>query len=514
MLFLRSGDEDAAAKKTRNVLSNGFSNDHTNDLSDDSSNGHSNGHCNGHSNGASNDLSIHGGDPRTALVEQHTPRKLAQLMNIDVPEVGLGQAGFLKQIGNILQYSVNTWDRGFTRKLYDSTDAPGVAAELILAILNTQVHTYEVSAILTIIEKHTTRALAALFGLTGAHAGGIASNTTSAVIARNTLYPDTKKQVNEANGLKLLLFTSAHGHYSIGNATLVLGFGSSPVWSVLVDPKTGRMDPSALPPLIFKAKDEGYTPFYLSVAAGTTFIGSFDTFPSLAEICREHKIWLHIDASWGGPVLFSPARKHKLKGSHLANSIAINPHKMMVLPITCSFLLGPDIRQFHASNTLPASYLFHSAEPSSDVYDLTDLILQCGRKGDSLKFYLSWTFHGTDGYTKQIDAALNTTAHLANLVSRHPDLELVSENPPSCCQACFYYAKGRRLHENREENGESYEIGGAGTGANGFMIDYAGGDERGSFLRPVVSRGTGRRTVEALVEAVVGSRGKGHDGWE
>ena len=256
-----------------------------------------------------------------------------------------------------------------------------------------------------------------------------------------------------------------------------------------MDPKTGRMNPSALPPLISKAKDEGYTPFYLNATAGTTVLGSFDPFPSLAEICKEHKIWLHIDASWEGPVLFSPAHKYKLKGSHLANSIAINPHKMMGVPITCSILLGPDIRQFHASNTLPASHLFHSAEPSSDVYDLADLTLQCSRIGDSLKLYLSWTYHGTDGYTKQIDAVLDTTAHLANLVSKHPDLLLVSENPSPCCQVCFYYAKGRRLRENREENGRVTKQVVQGLVPKGFMIDYAGGDERGSFLRPVVSRG-------------------------
>ena len=531
--FLRSADEGKASKKTRRGLSNGFSNGSSdglsngssnglsngsstglsngssNGLSNGSSNGLSNGYCNDHSNGASNGFSTHGGDRRTALVEQHNPQKLAQLMNVSLPEVGLAQAGFLKQVEDILQYSVNTWDSGFMSKLYGSTDAPGVAAELILATLNTQVHTYEVSPALTIIEKHTTRALAALFGLTWAHAGGItvqggsASNATSIVIARNTLYPDTKTQGNAASGRKLLLFTSAHGHYSIEKAALMLGFGSSSVWSVPVDPKTGRMDPSALPPLLSKAKDEGYTPFYLNATAGTTVLGAFDPFPSLAEICKEHNIWLHIDASWGGPVIFSPTHRHKLKGSHLANSIAINPHKMMGVPVTCSFLLGSDIRQFHASNTLPANYLFHSLEPSSDVYDLADLTLQCGRKGDSLKLYLSWTYHGTNGYTEQIDAALDTTAYLANLVSEHPDLLLVSENPPPCCQVCFYYAKGRRLHENREENERVTKQVVRGLVSKGFMIDYAGGDERGSFLRPVVSRGTGRGTVEALVEAVV-----------
>ncbi|KAL9133917.1 MAG: hypothetical protein Q9175_004909, partial [Cornicularia normoerica] len=385
-------------------------------------------------------LSVEGGGPRTALVEHHKPHKLSRLMQLNLPQTGLAQAGFLEQLEQILQYSVNTWDRGFMSKLYASTDAPGLAAELILATLNTNVHTYEVSPALTIIEKHTTRALANLFGLNGPHAGGVSvqggssSNTTSIVIARNTLHPDTKTHGNTANNLKLVLFTSAHGHYSIEKAAQMLGLGSSSVRSVPVDPKTGSMDPSALSSLITQAKQGGHTPFYLNATAGTTVLGSYDPIAPLAAICKSHNLWLHIDASWGGPAIFSPSHAHKLAGSHLADSVAVNPHKMMGVPLTCSFLLGADTRQFHASNTLPASYLFHSAEPSSDVYDLADLTLQCGRRGDSLKLYLSWIYHGTSGYASQIDAAFATTAYLANLVSNHPELVLVSENPPPCCQ--------------------------------------------------------------------------------
>ena len=393
-------------------------------------------------------------------------------------------------------------------KLYGSTDAPGVAAELILATLNTQVHTFQVSPALTMVEIHTTRALAALFGFTGFHAGGIsvqggsASNTTSIVIARNTLYPDTKSQGNAVYGFRLLLFTSAHGHYSIEKAALMLGFGSSSVWSVPVDPETGRMDPLALISLIGKAKDEGYMPFYLNATAGTTVFGAYDPLPELAAICKENHMWMHVDASWGGPFVFSPTQKHKLNGSHLANSIAINPHKMMGVPVTCSFLLGPDMRQFHQSNTLPASYLFHSDELSAEVYDLADLTLQCGRKGDSLKLYLSWVYHGTEGYARQVDAAADTAAYLASLVSDHPQLVLVSENPPPCCQVCFYYAKGGVVHEDAESNTRvTKEIVRRLVG-RGFMIDYACGDEQGAFLRPVVGRGTGKAKVEELLHAV------------
>jgi len=456
-------------------------------------------------------LQVGGGGPRTVLVEHHKPQKLARLLKLQLPDAGLGQNGLLNSLEQILQYSVNTWDQGFMDKLYASTDAVGLASELILAVLNTNVHVYQVSPALTVIEKNTSRALAHLFGLIGPHAGGIsvqggsASNTTSIVIARNTLFPDTKEHGNYSQDRKLVLFTSAHGHYSIEKAAQMLGFGSSAVWSVSTDP-TGRMIPSALSSQIEKAKAEGCTPFYVNTTAGTTVLGSYDPFQDLANICSAHKLWLHVDASWGGPAIFSSKHAHQLRGSHLANSIAINPHKMMGVPITCSFLLGADMRQFHAANTLPASYLFHTEEtspnPNADIFDLADLTLQCGRRGDSLKLALGWIFHGKNGYAAQIDKAFDTAAYMASQVSSHSDLLLVSENPPPCLQVCFYYAAGGTLRENKEDNSRVTKAVAEGLITRGFMIDYAAG-EKGSFLRCVVNRGTRKETVDGLLAAVV-----------
>lgn len=351
---------------------------------------------------------------RLTLVEQHEPQELSTLLALDLPDNGQSQVGFLEQVQPILKYSVNTWDADFLSKLYASTDAPGLASELLLAALNTNVHTYEVSPVLALVEKHTTRALAKLFGLNGPHAGGIsvqggsASNTTAIVIARNTRFPDTKIHGNTSTG-KLVLFTSTHGHYSISKAAQMLGLGSSSVRSVAVDPVTGQMDPSALATSIITAKATGEIPFFLNATAGTTVLGSYDSVPALAAICKEHHLWLHIDASWGGPAIFSSRHKHKLQGSHLADSIAINPHKMMGVPVTCSFLLGADMKLFHKSNTLPANYLFHGDPSETDeVYDLADLTLQCGRRGDALKLYLAWVYHGSQGFAAQIDCAFET----------------------------------------------------------------------------------------------------------
>lgn len=404
------------------------------------------------------------------------------------------------------------------------------------------------SPALTVIEKHTAKALANLFGFTGPRAGGItcqggsSSNLTSLVVARNALYPECKTQGNSGSPGPFVLFTSKHGHYSVEKAAVICGLGSAAVWTVPVD-EAGRMDPSALRDLVVRAKAEGRTPLYVNATAGTTVLGSYDPFEAIAAVCREFNLWLHIDASWGGPAVFSPAQRHKLAGSHLANSITVNPHKMMNVPVTCSFLLGPDTAVFHRANTLPAGYLFHAPPPPEDsattapsskagcgapssssaaaapesqnndnnnnnppeVWDLADLTLQCGRRADSLKLALSWIYHGAAGFARQVDAAFAAAARLAAQLAARPDLfVLVSENPPPCLQVCFYYAGGADglLPSDPAENTRRTRAMVERLVARGFMVDYAPGD-RGSFFRVVVNCQTRMETVDGLVQALI-----------
>ncbi|KAH6721490.1 pyridoxal phosphate-dependent transferase [Leptodontidium sp. 2 PMI_412] len=451
-------------------------------------------------------LAIPGGGPRTALIEHHRPEKLAQLMSVDLPGNGKGKEGLLATVEQVLQYSVNTWDQGFLDKLYASTNAVGVISELLLAVLNTNVHVFQVSPALTVIEKTTAKAFANLFGFDGPLAGGIstqggsASNTTSIIIARNNLYPESKTAGNGNH--KFVLFTSDHGHYSLEKAAQMCGLGTDNVWSVPVD-DLGRMIPSELEKLVQKAKGENLTPFYVNATAGTTVLGSYDPFKEISAICKKYNLWLHIDGSWGGSVIFSPTHKHKMAGSELADSLAVNPHKMMGVPMTCSFLLCPDLRKFHKANTLPAGYLFHedADTESGEVWDLADLTLQCGRRGDSLKLALSWIYYGTSGFAAQIDSAFSVAVYFATKIQENGNFVLVSENPPPCLQVCFYFAREGRLSVEKEENTRTTSGIAKGLLKRGFMVDYAPG-ERGSFFRVVVNRDTRRGTIDGLVFAI------------
>ncbi|KAL5405287.1 hypothetical protein PMIN06_004971 [Paraphaeosphaeria minitans] len=451
-------------------------------------------------------LAIPGGGPRTALVEHHPPKKLEQILNLSIPEQAGGKDGLVQIVEKVLQYSVNTWDQGFLDKLYASTNAVGLVSELLLATLNTNAHVYQVSPVLTLVEKHTTKHLAHRFGYTSPHAGGIsqpggsASNSSAIVIARNTLYPETKEEGNGTR--KFTLFTSAHGHYSLEKAAQMFGLGSKNVIPVPVD-EAGKMIPSELERLVEQSKDGGETPFFINATAGTTVLGSFDPFPALSAIAKRHNLWLHVDGSWGGSVIFNPEiAKGRLDGVQLADSIAVNPHKMLGVPMTSSFLLARDLRQFWSAMTLPAGYLFHNVgDDVDDIYDLADLTPQCGRRGDALKFFLSLQYYGEAHYAGVVANAYHQADHLASLVKRSPHFVCVSPDPLPCLQVCFYWARDGKLSPDREENGRVTSEVAKKLIGRGFMVDYAPG-EQGKFFRVVVNGSTRRGTVEGLVKAI------------
>lgn len=463
-----------------------------------------------------------GNSPTPTLLNYRSPKELERLLDFSLPHEGRGLDGIYAAARDIHKYSVNTWDQGFLDKLYHSPTPVGLAAELLLASLNTNVHTFQVSPALTIIEKETTRALATKFGFNGPYAGGVsqsggsAANQTSIVIARNTLFPETKE---EGYGDKrFVLYTSEHGHYSLEKAAQISGFGSNAVRSVPVDER-GRMRPDALEAAIQKSQQEGETPFYVNATAGTTVLGSFDPLSEIADVCRRHNIWLHVDASWGGPIIFSEKNRYKLSGIERADSIAMCPHKMMGVPLSCSLLLGKDLRQFHSAMTLPAGYLFHNSNddetngvaentephqngehPIEEFWDLADLTPQCGRRGDILKLALSWICYGTSGYARYIDHGFEMASYFASLVASNPKFSLVSEYPPPCLQVCFYFNK-QTGEGYRKGNSKITEVTKKALLSKGFMIDYAPGDD-GKFFRVVVNGQTRKETVERLVKAI------------
>lgn len=280
---------------------------------------------------------------------------------------------------------------------------------------------------------------------------------------------------------------------------MICGLGSSAVVPVPVD-EEGCMRVDDLSRLVSKAKAEGRTPLYVNATAGTTVRGSFEAFEEISAVCKANHMWMHIDGSWGGPAIFSKQHRHKLRGSHLADSLTVNPHKMLAVPTTCSFLLCHDTNTLRNANSTSAGYLFHGAE-DGEAWDLADLTLQCGRRGDSLKLALAWLYYGSNGFERQIDHAFDMASRLFGLVEQNGQFLMLGTNPPPCLQVCFYHAPGGVVSDDKGVNTARTQKIVERLIGRGFMVDYAPGD-KGSFIRVVVNVQTLESTVDGLAKAL------------
>uniref|UniRef100_A0A060T3R8 ARAD1C35882p n=1 Tax=Blastobotrys adeninivorans TaxID=409370 RepID=A0A060T3R8_BLAAD len=449
-----------------------------------------------------------GNDPRGNIGPRHSPKELDAKLNLSLPAEGQGLEGLIKDADQLLENSVVTWNAGFLDKLYASTNPVGIASDMLLSILNTNSHVFTVSPAMTLIENKVGHEYAKLFGFTDRHSGGLTfpggsySNFTSVTIARSMLYPETKE---EGNFKKLALFASNHCHYSVEKAAIFCGMGSKSLFKVKVN-KAGQMLVEDLEAQIKRSIELGYTPFYINSTAGTTVYGSFDDFNAIADIAAKYKMWLHVDGSWGGNVVFSQKQRVKLNGVERANSITVNPHKMLGVPTTCSFLLVPDKRILQTANSLNAPYLFHNRDDSQEeLYDLADGTMGCGRRPDAVKLYMGWRWYGTEGYGKRIDHAFALAEYFARKVNDAKDFVLVSELPPPCLQICFFYAPGGKLNDNADANSQlTREIVEELHRRQRFLVDFApDADGRGEFFRVVVnSPVVTSETIDALMEEI------------
>lgn len=264
------------------------------------------------------------------------------------------------------------------------------------------------------------------------------------------------------------------------------------------------MIPSELEKCVQESRDRGETPFFLNATAGTTVQGAFDPFIALSAICKAHNLWLHIDGSWGGSVVFNKEyRSSRLAGAQFADSITINPHKMLGTPLACSFLLGRDMNTFHKALTLPAGYLFHNdtGVDAQDVYDLADLTPQCGRRADSLKLFMALQYYGARHFSDLVARAYGHAEYLLQKLKKSGDFATISPEPLPCLQVCFYYAKGGTLPGNADMNSKTTTEIAQRLISRGFMIDYAPGDA-GKFFRVVVNGGMHTSTLDGLVKAL------------
>nr|CAG8456452.1 7457_t:CDS:2 [Entrophospora candida] len=437
--------------------------------------------------------------PDSLVVNYKPPEELKQLIDMDLPYNGIGINGLFPIIQDILKYSVNTWHSGFLDKLYAGTNPVGIISEMLMAFLNGNSHVYHDSPVFTLIEYSVSEHLAKLLDM-GENSGGITcaggafSNQLAMITARNSLYPEFKTKGYFGFNKKLMIFTSNQGHYSIEKTAMTLGLGTESVIKVPCDDQ-GRMKVYELELLIQQSFARDETPFFVNATTGTTVLGSFDPLREIGKIAKRYNLWFHVDGSWGASLIFSEKYKKLIDGTSLADTLVINPHKMLGIPLQCSFLLAKDKSIFSKNNSLEAKYLFHG-----NKYDLSDGTVGCGRRPDAVKLFIGWKIFGIKGYGSRIDHAFQMTNYFVALIKKNNSkFKLVLDEPPSL-QTCFWYIPNKEILELEKLNHQLYkdklskitkEIHKKIYENGKYMIDYAPtilkGVELPFFFRVVVN---------------------------
>lgn len=183
---------------------------------------------------------------------------------------------------------------------------------------------------------------------------------------------------------------------------------------------------------------QGSAPFLVCATAGTTVLGAFDPLDKIADICEKHDLWLHVDASWGGSALISRKHRRLLHGIQRADSVAWNPHKMLLAGIQCCALLVKDnsglLKKCYSAK---AAYLFQQDKFYDVSYDTGDKSIQCSRRPDAFKFWLMWKALGTTGLEERVNRALALARYLVEEIKKREGFQLLLE--PEYANVCFWY---------------------------------------------------------------------------
>ncbi|MDA8792940.1 pyridoxal-dependent decarboxylase [Bacteriovoracaceae bacterium] len=388
-----------------------------------------------------------------------------------------------KVVDQIFKYSVNTQSPHFLNQLYGGSTQEAWLGELLVAILNTSMATYEIAPLATLMEKEIIAQVNKQIGFKHVEGlftpGGSYANMLGIHCARHFHLPETKNVgLREIPPCKI--FVSSDAHYSSKKAMNLMGFGEESLVLVKTSPNH-KMDVNDLKDKIKQCKSEGSIPLCVVSTAGTTVWGAFDPIQEIQVVCQEENIWHHVDAAWGGLALWSDNKSNQLfEGVEKIDSITIDFHKLFASTVTKGLFLTSHKNILRKANSGGGDkYIFHDEE----AIDTGLYSLQCGRRANSLPVWLQWKSRGTDQFKQKINHLEGISEWLVNFFENNQkDFKLL--HSPEYMNFCFQVIPqtsetninkyNRELREKLMERGN-------------FMVNFAKDEKNGTFFRLVLN---------------------------
>ena len=378
------------------------------------------------------------------VLSQVAPGDIRSLLPASPPDDAEPLGRILGDIDPVIMPGITHWNHpGFLAYFAISGSGPGILGELLTAALNVNAMLWATSPAATELEELTLDWLRQMMGLPPGWFGVIndtaSMSTLLALAAARAAPPDLAIRERGMAGRTdlpvLRVYTSEQSHSSIDKAAMALGIGHDNVVHVGVDDQF-RMRPEQLEQAIARDRAAGMLPIAAVATVGTTSTTSIDPVPAIAAICRREKVWLHVDAAYGGIAAIVPEMRGVLDGAELADSIVVNPHKWLFTPIDCSALYTRHPEALRSAFSLVPEYLV--THGSGDAVNFMDYGVQLGHRFRALKLWMVIRAFGVAGLAARVRHHCELAREFASWVDAEPDWEVMAPVPFSL--VCFRYA--------------------------------------------------------------------------
>ncbi len=369
-----------------------------------------------------------------------SPRVLEEAFAEPLPQGPEPLAAILAELErNLFPYSTQLSHPGYFGLITPSPTPAGILADFIASALNQNIGAYSIGPAATALERRTVQWLTDLVGYDERAGGNLTSGGTMAnfiglKLARDWVSGDRAQE--EGVGDRYAAYTSEERHVAVDKAVDAIGIGRAGLRVLPTDDRFA-LSLEALEAAIAADKSRGVRPMCIVAMGGSTNTGAVDALEELRRIADRERMWVHVDAAYGGGMLLSQQHPGVLAGLALADSITLDPHKWFYAPVDAGAILVKDGARLTRSFGMQPAYLTDRRDPGGERYNYYVHGFEQSRRFRSLKVWMGFKRYGARQIGRWIDANVAQAERLWALATAHPDFEPATR--PAMSAVCLRY---------------------------------------------------------------------------
>ena len=386
------------------------------------------------------------------VLSQVEPGTIRAQLPPQAPKKGEHFSAILKDMEKLLPGITHWQSPNFFAYFPANASGPAILGDLLSSGLAVQGMLWSTSPACTELETHVLDWLVPMLGLpekflSTSTGGGVIQDTASSS-SLCALLAGRERATNFASNRRgcdgrLVAYTSTQAHSSIEKAVKIAGIGLANLRLIGVD-QNFAMRADELARQIEDDKRAGLVPCFVSATIGTTSSNALDPLAKIGTICRQHNIWLHVDAAMSGTAALCPEFRPIHDGIGFADSYCFNPHKWMFTNFDCDCFWVADRKALIETLSILPEYLRNKATESGAVIDYRDWHIQLGRRFRSLKLWFVIRHYGIDGLQYHIRQHVALAQQFAGWVEKDARFELAAPAPLNL--VCFRHRGGDALN--------------------------------------------------------------------